>query len=587
MGHLSIDFRTEAIRLLETDGSAKALKVKKFRLLKPPSPNQEGMDDVARLESVSESMGKLLSKEKFTRDPAGMALGSSYSIFRDLELPFKNEDQIRKVIKFEVEGSIQSDIEDMVITFFKKTESIDKSYLMVLGVKKSTLREPLELLQSRDVDPYFVDLDMLSMFNALSATGYLAELENFFVINCSYESTQVMGLSMGRMFAGRSIPLGVGTVVRALQHDVKMARITEANHIEEALGITPLDDMTVHALAQEEEPEAGMETDFPEKSETDRSQEIIALAEQRRSEFLTKLRRELVRTLSAMNPENQAEKIFITGAACTMPGIKELFQELIGAEVEELDLLSRVEHPFEETEVDRVNREIGIALGTAYKSAGHDVTRVDFRQEDLQYAKKFDQVKLPLACLIFLLMILIVLLNVELFKFRQAERIDIERITQMAQKKLQQALEDNELADQMAARFEWGVDRVRGITRQIENKGKELGNQLGREGTIPKLPSVFPVWHQFFAMVEKNVDQFELFKLNKMKIQMMQKVPLLTFDCEVATGEDESKLERFLENVPIFSKVKRSQSRPTADGKSREMKDMQVEIDLTKMEEER
>jgi hypothetical protein len=348
-----------------------------------------------------------------------------------------------------------------------------------------------------------------------------------------------------------------------------MARITEENHIEDALGITSLQDLTVYAQDEEEAPEPGTETDFPEKSQTARTNEIHAMAELRRTEFLTKLRRELVRTLSAMNPENKAEKILVTGVGCTMPGLRDLFQELIGAEVEELDLLSRVEHNFQEEEVERVNREVGITLGAAYKTTGHDVTRVDFRQEELKYARKFDQVKLPLACLIFLLMILIVLLNVELFKFRQAERIDIDRITQMAQKKLEQAVEDNDLAAQVAGGFEWGVDRVRGITRQIENKGKELGNQLGREGTIPKLPSVFDVWHQFFDMIEKHSVEFELFKLNKMKIQMMQKVPLLTFDCEVATGEDESKLERFLEGVPIFSR------------------DMQVEIDLAKLEEEK
>ena len=102
-------------------------------------------------------------------------------------------------------------------------------------------------------------------------------------------------------------------------------------------------------------------------------------------------------------------------------------------------------------------------------------------------------------------------------------------------------------------------------------------------GTIPELPSVFPIWHAFFAAIDKNKDEFELFRLNKLKIQTMLKVPLMTFDCEVASGDDESKLEDMLNKSPIISRVKRGQSRPSASG-NREIKDMQVEIDLSKLE---
>ena len=71
-----------------------------------------------------------------------------------------------------------------------------------------------------------------------------------------------------------------------------------------------------------------------------------------------------------------------------------------------------------------------------------------------------------------------------------------------------------------------------------------------------------------------------------LKIQMMQKTPVLTFDCEVASGEDESNLERFLESVPIFTRINRGQSRPTPEG-NREMKDMQIEIDMANLEVEK
>ena len=52
------------------------------------------------------------------------------------------------------------------------------------------------------------------------------------------------------------------------------------------------------------------------------------------------------------------------------------------------------------------------------------MTRVDFRQEEVRYAKKFDQVKVPLACLAFLVLILVVLLNLENFLWPNLSLLD-------------------------------------------------------------------------------------------------------------------------------------------------------------------
>ena len=60
--------------------------------------------------------------------------------------------------------------------------TLDKSYLMVLAARKKVLEKQLELLQGRDVDPYFIDLDILCMYNALAATGYLQELDRFILV---------------------------------------------------------------------------------------------------------------------------------------------------------------------------------------------------------------------------------------------------------------------------------------------------------------------------------------------------------------------------------------------------------------------
>ncbi len=584
MGHLSIDFRDRGIRLLETEGNLKSLKISKFCILKAAAKDADILDDESAAEALDTALGHVLSKNNFAREPAGMALGSSYCFFRDLELPFKSDDQIRKVIKFEVEGSIQADIDDVVITHYKKTESLDKSHLLVTGAKKSVLMKQLKLLEKKNVDPYFIDLDLLSFYNALSATGYLKENDCFLVINITDWATHILVLNRERLTSARTIPLGVNELCRALEHDLKMARINAEDGVEALLEITSLKEITTEIAGTENEDDETVESVDEPSGEplSSRSQEAKELVKQRRLDFINKLKRELIRSFTFLDPEEKPQKVFITGSGCCMPGISELLEELFGTEVEELDLLSRVEHAWADDSktIDAVNREIAIPLGTAFKTAGHNMTRVDFRQEEARYSKKFDQIKVPLACLVFLLLILVVLLNLEQYMLRKAKNWEMDQITTLAGGALKTALEDIELADKLAEKHKPGMDRINGITRGIESKSRSLGDLLGREGTIPELPSAFPIWHRFFSVIEEHQDDFELFRLTKLQIKMLQKIPTLTFSCEVASGEDTSKLQDYLEAVPIFTKVKPGVSRARED--VREVTDIEVDIDLSK-----
>ena len=584
MGHLSIDFRQQELRLLETEGGVKTLKVKKFRVLDLHRDAMEALEDDTAAREAGDTLDRVLAKERFTRDPAGMSLGASYCIFRNLDLPFKNEEQIRRVIKFEVEGSIQIDIDDLVIDFFKKTETLDKSCLMVIGARKEVLARQLSFLQSRDVDPYFVDLDFLCMYNALAGAGFLQEMDRFIVVNVTTGTTHILVIENGRLIAGRAVPLGVGDLRRALEYDLKMARINPQQGVEEILGITSLEPLKVTALESEIDGEASPEAkELFERPVSDLSKEARDLAEQRRTTFLTKLRRELLRTFSAMEMKDRPEKVLVTGSGCRLPGLDKLLGELFHAEVEELDLLSRVAHDLPEDQVAAVNREILAPLGAAYKTAGLDMTHVDLRQEEVQYAKKFDQIKVPLACFTFLLLILVVLLNLQQYMLRRARHIDMEQITELATYKLSAAVGDANLAQKIVNRYEWGLSRIIGIRNAMEAKKRELGDLLGREGTIPELPSVFPVWHTFFAWIQKHQDEFGFFRLNDLYIKMGQKRPTLNFDCEVATGKDESLItHKLIAEVPIFTEIRPGKFVPNEKTGKRVCNGSQVSIDLSK-----
>jgi len=582
MGYLNVDFGRNKIRLLETDGTARKLKLKAFRMVDTRHEGGNVLDDPASSKLAAETLKGILSKEKFSRDPSSLALDSSFTITRDLSLPFKGDDQIRKVIKYETEGYIQHDIDDVVVSYFKRSETIDKSNLMVIAAKKSDLRKHLEFLDVLNVDPLFIDIDSLCLFNALSGTGYLQDHNCFVVLKVDHDITEMMVIAKGRLVTSRAIPMGASHLTAALNHDLKENQLTEDAHAGRLLGLHDDHDLTVDAFLVGMEEQDG-ERPAPQPAGGGLAKRLEDLALKRQNEFLGKLRRETVRMLTFVTLETPPEKVFLTGPGHRIPGLKDTMGAIFNTEVADLDLLSRVEHSFDAELADTINHEIGVALGLAFKQVGHDATKVDLRQEDVKYAKKFDQVKVPLAFFSFFLFILMVFLNLDVYKERRSKQRDMEYIYRYSIRELGVALGDRELAKTAVASA--SEDSRRGvllIQRKLKERNDELLGELGRGGTIPELPSAFPVWHAFFDALVKNDEKLEIFRLDKLTIDTTINPPLLTITGEVATGADMSTLQSIVGSLPMFYDVVPGDTAPSESG-NRRFTNFKAAIDYTKV----
>lgn len=615
MGYLNVDFGHRRIRLLEADGTAKKLKLKAFRIVDTSREGGDLFDDPEAVAAASNLLGRTLSSHKFSRDPSSMALDSSSCIVRDLVLPFKGDEQINKVVKYEVEGHIQQDLDDIVVGYFKKSETIDKSNLMVMAARKDELRRHLDFLDTARVDPLYIDLDVMCFYNALSGTGILDEHDSFIVINFGRDATSLLVIDKKRLVSTRSIPLGVGSVTAALEFDLKEEGIEEEGSEFGLLGLTDCRSMTDFVFGEGvvpgDVPEAG---ELPEGGEEiviiedvtpadgaadgdeppDRAWE---LASRRLNDFFTKLRREIVRVLTFLETEQKPEKLYLTGVGCRIPGVKKLVQSIFNVEADELDFLSRVEHSFKGEQAVAINHEVGVALGLAFKQAGHDATRVDFRQEEVRYAKKFDQVKVPLACLTFLLLIMMILLNLQMVKQRTCKQREMDFIEDYVVDDLNMVLKDPKEAKRIAGAADPGRPRVERVKRNLDAINKRLLDELGRGGTIEELPSIFPVWHALFDAIHKNQQglnhankkipddqKIEVFKLSKLKIETLKSKPDLIIDGEVGSGSDYSNLLRALDLVPGFAKVERGDDRKAEDSDNRMFTGIRIELDLDKLE---
>lgn len=622
MGYLSVDFGCRKIRLLETEGTAKRIKLKAFRMIDTLREGVEMLDDPPSAKTTAETFKRTLSKNKFSRDPSCMALDTSYCIIRDISLPFKGDDQIRKVIKFESESHIQHDIDDVVVSYFKRSETVDKSNLMVFAAKKSDLRKHLDFLDNVGIDPAQIDVDILCLYNALCGTGVVKDHKCFIVVSAGREKTDLLVINKERLVSCRSIPICAGGIAAALTHDLKEGQLEPSDSGVRLLGFTNdqavtervfegdaalLDDSGAQSDGEAEtstekegdqpastEPAAAKSdaagtgsakkgTSPPASSASD-SDRAEALASGRRQDYLRKFKREVMRVLTFLQMEHTPEKVYLTGMGSRMPGLKETAESLFHTTAEELDLLGRVDHSFSPSEVRAINNEVGVSLGLAYKQMGSDATRVDFRQENVRYAKKFDQIKIPLVYLTLLVLIMTILLNLELYKKRDVKKRELRYIYAYSLQELSEALGDKQEAERLVSSEKPDSrDGVMLIKDILTRKNTELLDELGRGGTIPELPSVFPVWHAVFSALMERDKDLEIFKLDEFRIDTRVNPPTLQLSGEVGTGEDMSTLINILSEVPMLYDVKPGEDKPTPSG-NREFSNIKAFIRFEKEE---
>ncbi len=101
-----------------------------------------------------EAIRKAVAQVNGGRGAVVAGIDSGEAIVRELSLPFKNEDQIRKTVAFELENLVHNySIEDLVVDTFKTGETEKCTTLMAVAVPKKLLAEKLKLFEAANYLP--------------------------------------------------------------------------------------------------------------------------------------------------------------------------------------------------------------------------------------------------------------------------------------------------------------------------------------------------------------------------------------------------------------------------------------------------
>ncbi|MSR75440.1 MAG: hypothetical protein EXS14_08235 [Planctomycetes bacterium] len=380
-----------AVRVVEIDGS-----VNKYRVVTSgEAAIVPGPDGTRDNEALTAAVRACFKSSKAGRERVILGLPAARTVIRELQLPFTDNAQLSKVIKFEFESHMPTGgIEDYVVAFHKISESGPRSRVMVVAVLKSMLKEVLEALARGGIEPAQVDLDAAALCAASTSTTETAdEQSNDVLLDVDETTTTVVVTAAGRIRLVRSVRLGSETLVRVLAQD---------------LGVDP-------AVAGEEARKVlapaepfGVATSVAAPANASHDELRAGIVVDRRNEFLRRLSSEVRRTITSVQLDGRITSVRLTGPAC---GAAELADELtasLGAPVSELVAFGAAENPVN----GQTARNGVVALGLALKGVEYDPFQLDFRQEEFRFAHRFDRVRNPLVFCAVLILILLGFLSI-------------------------------------------------------------------------------------------------------------------------------------------------------------------------------
>ena len=179
---VGLDIGANHVRLVEADGGARGIRV--LRLGEREIVVPEGGD---REEAVREAVDALMRETRASRDETVLSWPAEGCTVREITVPFREMDAIRKVAKFEFESHLHaSAIDDVVMDFSLLGETREGTRLLCFAATKAPLRARLKALLAARVEPVAVDLDLGALAAAAAAAGVLAETPNCVLVRTGW-----------------------------------------------------------------------------------------------------------------------------------------------------------------------------------------------------------------------------------------------------------------------------------------------------------------------------------------------------------------------------------------------------------------
>lgn len=559
---VGLDVGRRLLKLAVASGSAKSFKIQRFIVEElPDGTGEEG--EAARVEAIR----NVFAEHKLTKEDVCVSFDAGTTVFRDVAVPFRSDDQIEKVVRFEAENHLHGRaIEDVVVNWVKTGDTKDGSQVLVMAAPKAELAQRLGTLRRAGIEPASVDLDATAFYTACAVTGVVAEHPNAVLLEIGARTTNLVLVDGGQLRAVRSFLVGADTVTAAVASDLALPAGEAARR---ALTPGPGDgDLLVPAIAPRESAKSVAELEAD-------------VTGQRREEFVRKLQREIMRSVTSARATNAPEKILVAGGGSLLPGLTDVLAERLGMPVERIGMLTRLGVDAEAADPALADAVAPTAIGCALRLLGADPLQVELRKDEFAPTNTFEVVRGVLATTVTLLVVLFAFLA-----YTAKERADAERnlflgrnttsvaskartILESVEKRYQQDLKGKEEkealaeAKRIAGAIPADPNYLVAVRNHLQRRYRELEEGLGLSKDIPVIESALKVWVEIYGTLEKIPrEKLGWFRINKGEFG--QNSAGITIECS-DIGVVDTVVEALKANAYLTGRAK-DRSRPVTVG---------------------
>lgn len=541
---VGLDIHERGVRAVEVLGRGKKFRVTRY-LERAVTPRGGAPDP----EELRAALVDIFRSGHFSKHHVISSVEANDTIVREIPVPFRADDQIRKVIKYEAEHHLHDcDADDVIVQYAKVGESGEGTNLLVFAVRKDVISRRIEYARSIGIEPLAMDLDALAFYGAAKAAGLIDESPTCVLLDIGHRAAGMVFVVDGAVRALRSVRLGVDAIAQGMARDMEID-IGEAGEKVKELSGEEQGDLLVPVHADESKPESRKGQEELERD----------LFHQKRDEFAARLKREYVRSVAALRGAPQPARVVVTGPGIAVPGLLELLGHRLGIPVE----------PFRPSQVfpgkydghaEQFDAGGAVALGLALKGIGQDPLGIDFRQEELKVANKFELLKSSLAVTVTLLFFGLLAFSAHcVFKMRQLQNERFGSVTDSAYKHFADvAGKYNDLGDLIEPRHKVQIDQVenggpppetvRRFLVSLDRMKRNLQTIVGDAKGLPPITSALGVWNNIFGAVSQVHAQIEYIDFESVTITQK----MVTLVMVMPTVEAGVQLEEPLKKLPFL-----------------------------------
>lgn len=192
-------------------------------------------------ERASQTIKEMLSKTgKY--DQLRISIPASLVIFKELTVPFVDEDKIKMILDYEVESMLPFSIDEAVLDFIinKQSKKDKTSQILVAAVRKEDLSRILDIYTQAGINPTCVTIDLFAIYSIYQQIQEYKSIEkSSVIIDIGSHSTQIAFIDEGCLRLTRIIPRGILTVAKTVSDETNIP-MTQVEERLKKYGLDPM-----------------------------------------------------------------------------------------------------------------------------------------------------------------------------------------------------------------------------------------------------------------------------------------------------------------------------------------------------------